>query len=276
MQKISFEHRHGVVDGIYLEAGEEAPLVIVINGHNGFYNYGMFPEIQKRLQENNIASYSFNFSHGGVIGDADFFGDLVKYEKNCMRLEVEDSMCVLHNVETGKLEKHPQVFFLAHSLGGVPAIFAASKAKGENIELAGIVLLSTVKQLNFWPQEMLDEWKKNKVFYKKNNRTKQMLPQGEEFLNEVLQSDSRWNVEKEMKKLDIPLLIVHGENDEAIPVEHSYAKYDWIKNQNKSSSLKTIPGATHTFNTRHPFDGASSQFDEMVQDVLRFIKTALK
>ncbi|MEO6187379.1 MAG: hypothetical protein ABIO82_05615, partial [Ginsengibacter sp.] len=68
MRKISFEHRNGMVEGLYASVGTKAPLVIIINGHNGFYNYGMFPEIQKRLQQNNIASYSFNFSHGGAIG----------------------------------------------------------------------------------------------------------------------------------------------------------------------------------------------------------------
>ena len=47
--------------------------------------------------------------------------------------------------------------------------------------------------------EMMEEWKQNKVFYKKNNRTKQLLPQGEEFLSEVLKSDTEWDVEKEIK-----------------------------------------------------------------------------
>ncbi len=270
MQKISFEHQDGIVEGQFASAGIEAPLVIVINGHNGFYNYGMFPEIQRTLQKNNIASYSFNFSHGGVVGDADFFEDLEKYERNCMRLEVEDVLCVLQNAMTGQLENHREIFLLAHSLGGVPAIFGATKAKVKNINVNGIILLSTVAGLNFWPKEMIREWERDKVYHKKNNRTKQMLPQGEEFLNEVLESDSKWNIEKEIKKLDCPFLIIHGETDEAVPVDHSYLKYNWIK-QNEKSSLKIIPGATHTFNTKHPFEGASPQLEEALQEVVSFI-----
>ena len=189
-----------------MNAGTNSPLVIIINGHNGFYNYGMFPYLQETLSRHGISSYSFNFSHGGIKGDADYFEDLINYEKNCMRLEVEDVMCVLHNLHPGKFEKHNKLFLLAHSLGGVPLIFSAKKAQDENIVINGIILVSTVKQLNFWPREMVDEWKQNKVYYKKNNRTKQMLPQGEEFLNEVLQSDSKWNVENEIKKLQQPIL----------------------------------------------------------------------
>ncbi|MEP6926578.1 MAG: alpha/beta hydrolase [Ginsengibacter sp.] len=272
-KEISLTHDKGIVDGIYLNAGINSPLVIIINGHNGFYNYGMFPYLQQSFALRNISSYSFNFSHGGVKGDADYFEDIVNYEKNCMRLEVEDVMCVLHNLHQGKFEKHTGIFLLAHSLGGVPLIFSAKKSLDENIIINGIILVSTVKQLNFWPEEMVDEWKQNKVYYKKNNRTKQMLPQGKEFLNEVLQSDSKWNVENEIKKLSQPILVVHGENDEAIPEEHGRSIFQWIDSINKKSLLKIIPGATHTYNTKHPFEGTTPQLEEMIKYVVMFIQS---
>src|SRR5664279_4318783 len=148
-ETISFIHENGSVDGMYLNAGTNTPLVIIINGHNGFYNYGLFPYLQQTLAGCGISSYSFNFSHGGIKGDADYFEEIDKYEKNCMRLEVEDVMCVLHNLGSGKFDKHGKVFLLAHSLGGVPAIFAAVKARDESIVINGIILVSTVKQLNF-------------------------------------------------------------------------------------------------------------------------------
>src|ERR1700733_12372663 len=127
-KNVSLLHENGVVDGIYLNAGISSPLVIIINGHNGFYNYGLFPYLQDSLYANKISSFSFNFSHGGIKGDGDYFENLAGYEKNCMRLEVEDVMCVLHNVHSGKFEKHDGLFLLAHSLGGVPLTFSAKKA----------------------------------------------------------------------------------------------------------------------------------------------------
>lgn len=270
--KISFTHKDGIVDGIYFNAGDQLPLVIIINGHNGFYNYGMFPYIQESLVGRGISSYSFNFSHGGIKGDSDFFDDLKRYEKNCMRLEIEDVMCVLHNLTSEKFKKPVSVFLLAHSLGGVPEIYSAAKAQDENLTINGIILISTVKQLNFWPDEMMEEWKQNKVFYKKNNRTKQLLPQGQEFLNEILKSDTEWNIENEIKKLKMPILIVHGDGDEAIPVEHGHKLFEWIKNKNENSSLEIIPGATHTFNTKHPFEGPSPQLEKMLDMIVPFIQ----
>ena len=264
-QKISFSHQNGTVDGIYVNVGSGSSLIIIVNGHNGFYNYGMFPYIQEGLFKNGISTYSFNFSHGGVIGDSDYFADIEKYDKNCMRLETEDLLCVLHNLNSNLLDRHSKIVLLTHSLGGVPTIFGAKKAQDEKIDIAGIVLISTTKTLNLWGKEMTDEWTVNKVYYKKNNRTKQDLPQGFEFLQEVLSSETTWNVEREVKSLKQPLLIIHGEKDEAVPVDHSESLFAWTKETNPDSSLNIIPNATHTFNTKHPFEGASAELEALIK-----------
>jgi len=270
-EKLIFQHINGMVEGIYINAGAGSPLVIIVNGHNGFYNYGMFPYIQQRLFKNAISSFSFNFSHGGVIGDADFFEDLEKYEKNCMRLETEDLLTVLNNKDN-KFKNHSKVFLFAHSLGGVPAIFGAKKAIEENIKINGIILVSTIKTLNFWPPEILNEWASAGVYYKKNNRTGQELPQGFEFLQEVLKSDKEWNVKQAIRLLSMPILIIHGANDEAVPVEHGEEIYGWIKNSNKHNRLVIIPNATHTFNTPHPFTKTSDELEVLINTITNWIQ----
>jgi uncharacterized protein len=270
-EKLVFQHLGGTVEGIYLNAGDNSPLVIIINGHNGFYNYGMFPYIQQQLSGNGISSYSFNFSHGGVKGDADYFEDLEKYEQNCMRLETEDLLCVLTGM-SGQLQRHSKTVFLAHSLGGVPTIFGAKKALEQQLKIDGIILVSTVKTLNFWPPEMIKEWAANGVIFKKNNRTNQELPQGFEFLQEVLASEDTWNVERAIRSLQLPILIVHGEKDESVPPEHGRSLFASIKQANSNASLKIIPDATHTFNTKHPFAGPSKQLDDLISTTSYWIK----
>lgn len=270
-EKIIFQHEDGTVEGIYINAGSTSPLVIIINGHNGFYNYGMFPYIQQKFFEKGITSYSFNFSHGGVIGDADYFEDLKKYEQNCMRLETEDLLCVLQNLKSNRFKDHSKIFLFAHSLGGVPTIFGAKKAAEKNIKIDGIILVSTVKTLNFWPAEMIKEWAVAGVYYKKNNRTKQELPQGFEFLQEVLRCDKDWNVEQTIQLLNIPVLIIHGENDEAVPKEHGQSLFSWIKNADKDAQLKIIPNATHTYNSKHPFDKTSDELEELIKTSIDWI-----
>jgi uncharacterized protein len=270
-KKIIFTHEHGTVEGIYMNAGAGSPLIIIVNGHNGFYNYGMFPHIQQAFFNSGISSYSFNFSHGGVIGDSDYFEDLEKYERNCMRLETEDMLCVLQNFKSPGLNNHSKIILFAHSLGGIPAIFGTKKAFEQNINADGIILVSTVKTLNFWPPNMIKEWAHAGVYYKINNRTKQQLPQGFEFLQEILECEKDWNVEQIIKQLPLPILIIHGENDEAIPVEHAHSLFSWIKDSNKSAALKIIKNASHTFNTKHPFDKSSVELEELIQTSISWI-----
>src|SRR5205814_7564734 len=111
---------------------------------------------------------------------------------------------------------------------------------GEEIKIDGLILVSSVNTLRFWPPEMIKEWTTNGVYFKKNNRTKQELPQGFEFLQEVMKSETIWNVEREIKSLIIPIIIIHGENDEAVPLEHGRSLYRWIKETNPHASLKII------------------------------------
>ena len=261
-EKVIFKHASGEVEGIYLNAGSGSPLVIIVNGHNGFYNYGMFPYIQQQLYSKGISYYSFNFSHGCVKGDADVFEDLHKYEQNCMRLETEDVLTILHNVKDFKV--HSKIFLLAHSLGGVPAIFSAKKALEENFKINGIILVSTVSTLSFWPPEMLTEWASAGVYYKKNNRTQQDLPQGFEFLQEIVNCDKNWNIKQAIQALHIPIFIIHGANDEAVPVDHAEALYAWIKEANPNARLKIIQNAGHTYNTKHPFEKSSNELEELI------------
>lgn len=262
-EKMVFHHKDGMVEGIYLDHGNGSPLVIIVNGHNGFYNYGMFPYIQEKLFENGISSYSFNFSHGGITGEADHFDDLEKYERNCIRLETEDLICILRNLNKD-LKGHTKIFLFAHSMGSVPAIFGAKKAQTEKIKIDGIILAAPVKTLNFWPADVLTEWASAGVYYKRNNRTKQDLPQGFELLQEVLKSETVWNVEQAISELPIPVLIIHGGMDEAVPSEHGESLFARIRNK-PGARLVIIPGATHTFNTRHPFENSSEELEELIK-----------
>jgi pimeloyl-ACP methyl ester carboxylesterase len=160
----------------------------------------------------------------------------------------------------------------AHSLGGVPSIFGANKAIHENIKIDGLILVSTIKTLDFWPPAMLKEWATAGVYFKKNNRTKQDLPLGFELLQEILKCETHWNVKHAIQSLDIPILIIHGASDEAVPVNHAEDLFSWIKDSNNNAQLKIIPDATHIFNTKHPFENTSKELEELLITTINWIK----
>lgn len=272
MSKVTFELEHGQVEGIYLKASEpSAPLVVITNGHNGFYNYGMFPHIQKTFQKHGISSYSYNFSHGGVVADSDYFTELDKYEKNSMRLETLDLLGVLEHLSDSVIDFNSgtDLYLFSHSLGVVPTIFAARKFEGR--DLSGIVLLAPIKTLNVFPKEMIDKWEENGVYYMKNNRTGQELPQGSEFLSEIKKSDSEWNLEDAIRDVGTRYLIVHGKEDKDVPAEHSETLQDWAEDSGNDVKRHLIENAGHTFNTKHPFEGTTPELEQGLGVVVKWM-----
>ena len=272
--KVSFDFKHGKVEGLYLsiESGN-APLVIITNGQNGFYNYGMFPYIQEKLFESGIASYSYNFSHGGILGNSDYFSELDLYEKNCMRLETEDLCEIVKHLKESEIkftEKNKLIFF-SHSMGSVPTIFGTKELLSKGYKVDGVILVSPVNSLDRWSEEIMEDWEKNGVRLVKNNRTKQELPQGKEFLEEVKEANGIWNIRNALKGANTNYLIIHGDNDEAVPVEQSIDLNNWNNEYKHNTTLKIIQNGTHTFNTKHPFEGPSKELDLMIRETLMWI-----
>ena len=267
---ISFILKHGKINGVLKEVKDSDYMVIITNGFNGFYNYGMFPYIQNTLAENGISNISYNFSHGGVIGDADFFLDLNKYRKNCMRLEMLDLIGVTNKIV--KMYPRAKLINLAHSMGGVPTIFGTNKLQEKGVEISGVILISTINTLKIWPKNMMNKWVEEGVYYLENNRTKQKLPLGREFLNEVINSDIDWNLIKEISKIKSDVLLLHGEKDETVPPEHSEMLHNARKAVGLKSKLSLIGNAGHTFNTTHPFKDSSIELDKMLSTCINWIK----
>lgn len=263
---IAIDLPHGRIEGILQAPEQAADLVIITNGHNGFYSYGMFPWIQDQLEQAGIGSYSYNFSHGGTIGDGDTFDDLEAYSRNCMRLETADLMGVALHMR--KRFPSQRLWLLSHSMGSVPTVFGALELRQMGIPIHGMILLSPVSRLDFWPEELLDRWAESGTITMFNRRTGQDLPHGPEFLAEIRQSSTRWNMERALHQLDVPLLVIHGEEDEAVSPDHGRSLVSWAREAGQAARLQIIPETGHTFGTRHPFEGPDRATETMIQVVV--------
>jgi pimeloyl-ACP methyl ester carboxylesterase len=270
-QRLQFESPNGPIDAVYGNAGEGSPLVVIANGHNGFFSYGMFPYIRQSLRESGVSSIGFNYSHSGIVGDSDRFEDLEKYGKNCRRLEKEDLLFVLEQTTRPEFHSHSGVVVLAHSMGGIATVFAAREAANRGIVLKGLILLCCLSTLNVRSQEVMDNWKRNGVWILRNNRTQQDLPQGKEYLEETLASNGEWNLEPVVRSLKLPVLVAHSGHDESVPLRHGESLHGWCRDNNPNSEFFIIPNGSHTLNTKHPFEGPTPQLEAFLANAKRWI-----
>lgn len=270
-----FDSPNGTINGIYRNAGNDSPLVVIANGHNGFYNYGMFPYIQQTLVENGISSVAFNYTHSGIVGENDFFEDLEKYGKNCRRLEKEDLLFVLQQVKNS-FPIHSSVFVLAHSMGGIATVFAAKEAAENGIKLDGAILLNCLSTLDVRSEEVMEKWKRDRVWLIRNNRTLQDLPQGQEYLEETIASSGAgsWNPEPVVRSLRIPLLVAHADTDESVPIWHGEKLVEWSAGNHPLTHFHCIQNGSHTLNTKHPFEGPNPILDGFLKTAIEWIRKA--
>lgn len=271
IKKLKLNLPHGLVVCQYYKIDKiQSPLVIITNGSNGFYNYGMFPAIQESLLDKGISSIAYNFSHGGVEEDLDYFTQLDLYEKNCMRLEVSDLVGIVE-YQNKTFDSHSKLYLMAHSLGSIPTIFAAKQIAELNIKIDGVILLACVSTLNLYSKEVMENWEREKVWLMKNNRTNQMLPRGYEFLMEVKNADTIWNISNAMKGIETKYLVINGDKDESVNPNHSESLVKWAESYAKKVTHSVIKNATHTFNTKHPFEEKTDEMKEMLRVVTNWI-----
>ncbi|AEA44060.1 alpha/beta hydrolase family protein [Fluviicola taffensis] len=268
-----FESPNGILRGNYASAGKNTPIVLMACGHNGFYHFGMFPTIQAYFEENGISSVAFNYSHCGISDNGDYFDDLERYKNNCRRLEVEDLTFMTKQILENDFFQQPNhLFLLGHSMGGFSAAFASQVIEKKGIALSGLIFLNSLRTLNTRTPEIMEEWKAKGVYFRPNMRTKQDLPQGSEFLAEILASDSTWNMQPIIEKLMIPCFVAHSVEDEAVPFEHGRTIFSWVYKNNLQNAFLPIPHAGHTLNTTHPMKRNSEELQFFCGQVVDWIK----
>jgi fermentation-respiration switch protein FrsA (DUF1100 family) len=83
------------------------------------------------------------------------------------------------------------------------------------------------------------------------------------------QNEEHWNIIKAASELPIPLLLVHGTEDEVIPMAQAKQIYDLCLH----ALLIPIENANHTFGSSHPWteEVLPTHLDEVLESTIDFI-----
>ncbi len=88
----------------------------------------------------------------------------------------------------------------------------------------------------------------------------------------VNNSDSTLNIENSVKKLRKPYLIIHGNQDLAVPLSEAEQLYEW--SDKERTNLEVITGTGHTFDIKHPFEGSTKAFDNVLEKTFNFFNSS--
>lgn len=263
---------HGLVD--LPDAPGERPAVVICHGFKGFMEWGFFPCLAALLAERGFVAVRFNLSGTGMRPGDDLVTDLDAFRNNTYRRELADLLAVLdavgESIAPGRVDRHRMGLF-GHSRGGGDTLLAATRPPW-NETIRALVTWAAISNVDRFTTEQKEDWRRHGEFPVANARTGQWLALGREMLEEIEAHPADLDLSTAAAARRAPWLIVHGAEDESVPAEEGHLL---AARAGGKKELLVIPGANHTFGSRHPFAGPTPQLVQALNATQRWFRTHL-
>ncbi len=241
------------VDAHFIPSSGPKPTVIFIHGFNGFKDWGHFPMIGDYFAQQGMTFIRFNLSHNGTtVERPSEIVNLKAYGNDLFSYDLDDIGLVLNFLHSRDCPYASEIdfeniFLLGHSRGGALAILKAA----EDNRVSGVATWASIKSTShFWIPEHVAKVEQDGVIYVRNGRTQQTLPLYYAYYEDVIFNPIRLGVERQLKEMNIPVLIAHGTHDTSVPTQYAHDMHAW----NPNTELYLVDGANHTFGGKHPYE----------------------
>ena len=251
----------------------KVPCIFLVHGFKGFKDWGFGPFVGKFLSDRGYFVCAFNFSHNGIGNNPLEFTELDKFAENTFSLEIDELSELIDAYVSGYFGKisSGKIGLIGHSRGGGIALLTARQKKNVDV----LAVWASVSDFDRYSERQKERWRKRGIFEVLNSRTKQVMRLNVALLEDLEKNkDDLLNIEKSVKELNRPLLIVHGEQDLAVPVKEGERLYK-MSNKELTEFVK-IPATGHTFDVVHPFKGSNPKFEKVLNSTLEFFNKNLK
>lgn len=266
--------RSFLADIDYVADGSKKPIIILTHGFQGFKDWGPYNVMAQRFAEAGFVFVKFNLSHNGTtIEHPVDFVDLEAFGNNNFAKELDDLGVVIDWIcsDTFPVSKSEtdtdKIYLIGHSRGGGITILKA----GEDPRVKKISTWAAVNEFGkYWKADQMERIKEEGVVYVKNGRTNQQMPIYWQMYENYFSDLKRFFIPDVVKRLSIPMLVVHGTNDETVP----YSSATELKEWKPDAELLLIENGNHVFGGKHPWEEQRLPDDlkQVVDTTIRFFK----
>lgn len=241
------------------------PAVLLIHGFKGFKDYAFLPVFAERLARAGFAAVTASVSGSGV-DEAGDFTRLDRFARNTYTRELDDLHAVVAALRAGQLEVAPPsaLGLVGHSRGGGMALLLARELP----TVAAMVTWSGVGKARRHTDAELEAWRRVGTIEVLHQRLRIRLPLEWEVAEDCLQHEhGRLDIAAAARTLGRPWLQVHGTADTTVPFPEAE---ELAAAAGQGHELLAIPGADHTYGTRHPWAGSTPEAEAVFDATLAF------
>ncbi|WP_299823715.1 alpha/beta fold hydrolase [uncultured Pontibacter sp.] len=241
-------------DATFKENGEPKPVVIFTHGFKGFKDWGHFNLLARYYESQGFAFVKFNFAYNGTsVEDYADLHDMEAFGQNNFSLELDDMQALidlLHDPQ-GPLNQNEldlnRIYLVGHSRGGGAVILKAA----EEPRVKAMATWAAVSQYdNRWEELQMEAWKQEGVQWVLNGRTGQKMPLYYQIVEDFEKNRHRLDIPNVILNMRQPLLLIHGEEDETLPIQMAHNLKRW----KPDAELNLLPQADHSFGGSHPYE----------------------
>jgi dienelactone hydrolase len=248
-------------------AGEARPAVVICHGFKGFKDWGFFPPAAERLARAGFTAISFNTSGSGVGEDGETFDELERWGRQTFTSDLADLSTV---IDYAAAQGADGIGLLGHSRGGGTAVLQAARDR----RVTSLVTWAALSTFGRWSEDDLRRWRADGRLDVVNLRTGQVLPMLLDALDDLEANRERLDILAAARRVSIPWLIVHGTEDETVPLDDGLA----LKRASgaRRTEMLQVPGGSHTFGVSHPWAGPTPLFDQVLDRTTAFFSASLQ
>jgi len=244
---------HGpfLLDVFQAEQTSVEHVIIYAHGFKGFKDWGHSDLLAHWFCARGFHFVKFNFSHNGYgLDGSTELTEKQLFSENTFTKELDELNFVIENCKQAKLPLLKTIpsmtSLMGHSRGGGMSLLAASQDKS----IHKLVALAPVNTFENWTTgKIAEDWKNKGVYVVENKRTGQKLNMNYALVEDYHSNISMLRIEDCIEKISCPGLIIHGTEDEAVPLS---AAYD-IQSKNPLMQVLIAENENHVFGSRHPY-----------------------
>lgn len=250
-KKVFYKSDKNKLCGLLSRVNDNNTMIILCHGYNSDkHEMGVFDNLTKSLEENNINSFRFDFRSFGESSGEDY--------EACISGEIVD-LC--NTIEYLKSLNYQKFILLGSSYGGC----IVSCIDHSKYNILGLVSWYGALDFNRIPKsiysdELVNEAKINGYICHKHFDGS-ITRMGYKALTDM----KKYNASKHLIKLNIPILFVHGTKDKLVPYEISFD----TNVKCKKSEILLIDNSTHLFND------SKESLNIAINETIKFIKNII-